>query len=145
MKKLVFAFILYLIPAVATAGTLTVSGKSYSLMFNDAVINMSGYQVRFLFTTYDGNRNTFPYFYNAAEQMIYYSRELKKIGSQYYADYYGLLNGVIDDYGEISLNFGSIDSDSNGIDDICEINKSVNRSEERRVGKECRSRWSPYH
>ena len=23
--------------------------------------------------------------------------------------------------------------------------KSGNRSEERRVGKECRSRWSPYH
>ena len=23
--------------------------------------------------------------------------------------------------------------------------KSVERSEERRVGKECRSRWSPYH
>ena len=23
--------------------------------------------------------------------------------------------------------------------------ESVNRSEERRVGKECRSRWSPYH
>ena len=23
--------------------------------------------------------------------------------------------------------------------------KSFNRSEERRVGKECRSRWSPYH
>ena len=22
---------------------------------------------------------------------------------------------------------------------------NVNRSEERRVGKECRSRWSPYH
>ena len=22
---------------------------------------------------------------------------------------------------------------------------SMNRSEERRVGKECRSRWSPYH
>ena len=22
---------------------------------------------------------------------------------------------------------------------------SINRSEERRVGKECRSRWSPYH
>src|SRR3712207_9288828 len=27
---------------------------------------------------------------------------------------------------------------------IC-IRKSINRSEERRVGKECRSRWSPYH
>ena len=23
--------------------------------------------------------------------------------------------------------------------------KSISRSEERRVGKECRSRWSPYH
>ena len=23
--------------------------------------------------------------------------------------------------------------------------ETVNRSEERRVGKECRSRWSPYH
>ena len=27
-------------------------------------------------------------------------------------------------------------------EDLCEILK---RSEERRVGKECRSRWSPYH
>ena len=26
----------------------------------------------------------------------------------------------------------------------CEVKKVV-RSEERRVGKECRSRWSPYH
>ena len=25
------------------------------------------------------------------------------------------------------------------------INGDVHRSEERRVGKECRSRWSPYH
>ena len=28
-----------------------------------------------------------------------------------------------------------------GINDLC----PVDRSEERRVGKECRSRWSPYH
>ena len=26
-----------------------------------------------------------------------------------------------------------------------EWGRSLNRSEERRVGKECRSRWSPYH
>src|SRR5256885_6270829 len=26
-----------------------------------------------------------------------------------------------------------------------EVNEVLNRSEERRVGKECRSRWSPYH
>ena len=25
------------------------------------------------------------------------------------------------------------------------LEKILNRSEERRVGKECRSRWSPYH
>ena len=25
------------------------------------------------------------------------------------------------------------------------IDREYNRSEERRVGKECRSRWSPYH
>src|SRR2546430_10080229 len=28
---------------------------------------------------------------------------------------------------------------------VCQCKDSVNRSEERRVGKECRSRWSPYH
>src|SRR3712207_9398772 len=27
----------------------------------------------------------------------------------------------------------------------CETNVFFSRSEERRVGKECRSRWSPYH
>src|SRR5256885_12175824 len=26
-----------------------------------------------------------------------------------------------------------------------ELERAVGRSEERRVGKECRSRWSPYH
>ena len=26
-----------------------------------------------------------------------------------------------------------------------ELHSAMNRSEERRVGKECRSRWSPYH
>jgi len=26
-----------------------------------------------------------------------------------------------------------------------EVTKRIERSEERRVGKECRSRWSPYH
>ena len=29
--------------------------------------------------------------------------------------------------------------------EIKKQNKENNRSEERRVGKECRSRWSPYH
>ena len=29
--------------------------------------------------------------------------------------------------------------------DLCGVNLAKSRSEERRVGKECRSRWSPYH
>ena len=40
-----------------------------------------------------------------------------------------------------TLHYGEIkDKDGNTIDDVL-----VSRSEERRVGKECRSRWSPYH
>ena len=31
------------------------------------------------------------------------------------------------------------------IDQLLNQGYAVNRSEERRVGKECRSRWSPYH
>src|SRR5574341_1477776 len=31
-----------------------------------------------------------------------------------------------------------------GVIDLA-IGSTINRSEERRVGKECRSRWSPYH
>src|SRR5712664_1190535 len=31
------------------------------------------------------------------------------------------------------------------IDRISQIDSAFSRSEERRVGKECRSRWSPYH
>jgi len=30
-------------------------------------------------------------------------------------------------------------------DEVFKVVTSVSRSEERRVGKECRSRWSPYH
>ena len=31
------------------------------------------------------------------------------------------------------------------LDPPVEVEQYVDRSEERRVGKECRSRWSPYH
>ena len=32
-----------------------------------------------------------------------------------------------------------------GSDQVFRVGSSIIRSEERRVGKECRSRWSPYH
>ena len=34
---------------------------------------------------------------------------------------------------------------STGAFEACELRDGDKRSEERRVGKECRSRWSPYH
>ena len=34
---------------------------------------------------------------------------------------------------------------SNAISSQIDLHKLYGRSEERRVGKECRSRWSPYH
>ena len=33
----------------------------------------------------------------------------------------------------------------NGVGALCTPIYQTSRSEERRVGKECRSRWSPYH
>src|ERR1022692_5277465 len=36
-----------------------------------------------------------------------------------------------------------VDTDPNAIE--CTRGLAASRSEERRVGKECRSRWSPYH
>ena len=35
--------------------------------------------------------------------------------------------------------------EANKLEIKSEIEALYNRSEERRVGKECRSRWSPYH
>ena len=43
----------------------------------------------------------------------------------------------------VSLNF-LVAAAENG-DDALRAHVTTNRSEERRVGKECRSRWSPYH
>src|SRR5256884_9472823 len=40
----------------------------------------------------------------------------------------------------VSWGAGIVDLDNNGLPDLFIV-----RSEERRVGKECRSRWSPYH
>ena len=39
-----------------------------------------------------------------------------------------------------------ISKDKNGKQELIDVfNETQRRSEERRVGKECRSRWSPYH
>src|SRR5256885_9111361 len=54
---------------------------------------------------------------------------------------YGLESTVVllDHMKELGFTYATKSGISIGIDDM------VIRSEERRVGKECRSRWSPYH
>ena len=44
-----------------------------------------------------------------------------------------LIAGTQEDYESLSAYFRTVSA------------KGIKRSEERRVGKECRSRWSPYH
>src|SRR3989454_7730219 len=39
----------------------------------------------------------------------------------------------------------AFDSNRNGVQQVFRVSLAGGRSEERRVGKECRSRWSPYH
>ena len=47
---------------------------------------------------------------------------------------------------ELSKQQASVISDlDNKFDALKVTNDNLERSEERRVGKECRSRWSPYH
>ena len=62
----------------------------------------------------------------------------------------GVVCGGYSSEHEISLQsgknvFSSLDRDKWEVFLIVLTKESWTRSEERRVGKECRSRWSPYH
>ena len=56
-------------------------------------------------------------------------------------------NGLLLDVQHVTMRFGGITA----VNDLSmriptgSITGLIGRSEERRVGKECRSRWSPYH
>ena len=47
--------------------------------------------------------------------------------------------------GEVLFKAFTITNNLDGFNELHQKIASVMRSEERRVGKECRSRWSPYH
>ena len=49
-----------------------------------------------------------------------------------------------DDENDDEIDFDTgLSMDAHDVDSL--MNAVMDRSEERRVGKECRSRWSPYH
>src|SRR2546430_3818503 len=48
-------------------------------------------------------------------------------------------------FGAVVTEVGRDGNPADGVDQLGDLLKGGERSEERRVGKECRSRWSPYH
>ena len=130
---LIFIFICglaWLAPDKSKADTsyAELSGTSLEIALADAYKYIGYDLLEIFFTTYDYDRYSVPYYdYDPYSGWVYYSRELKKIESSYYTDYGIFLNGYDYDYGEVVLSLGSIDSDGNGIDDICEKNKSFSK------------------
>ena len=57
----------------------------------------------------------------------------------------GLTGQLVSAYSLNVLQFGDDQASSLGLDAGGVQRRTAERSEERRVGKECRSRWSPYH
>src|SRR5256885_5519818 len=66
-------------------------------------------------------------------------RECVAAGAELYR-----VDGLIGDAGKL---VGAAVARRDGVQDVSTLKEPyrIERSEERRVGKECRSRWSPYH
>lgn len=126
MKKFVTAVLILFCNSLAYANTATISGTSYSISFSSASLNIQGTIIEFYFTTYDGDRYGFPL--SDYDGVYYFSQELKKVGELYKMDYIQAVSGIVDDYGEVSLNLASPDVNKNGVDDVCEMSMSFNGS-----------------
>ena len=119
-----FIFFAFISNASGTSANLSGTSCSLTLGYTSFYIDQSLLQI--YFTTYDGDRYSLPYYYD--DGLIYPNNELKKVSSLYKTDYYIISSGYIDDYGEISLDLNSSDSNENGIDDVCEKSLYFNSS-----------------
>src|SRR5215467_2019064 len=64
--------------------------------------------------------------------------DLERLAAQFLGDL-----DALDRLEALASQFASVDNSSRAA--LVEAEVASRRSEERRVGKECRSRWSPYH
>jgi hypothetical protein len=125
--KIILPFLMLLLYFTqALANEAQFSGTALSLALDDAVISDGVITEEILFTTYDGDLQAFPLYYDSENGWIYYSRELKKIDALYWTDFYFLSDSSVTDFGAVHLDLGNIDHDGNGLDDICEKSKSFN-------------------
>ena len=127
MKYFILVIAILISTSSALANTANINGISYSVSFHKATAYIGGHLFEVYFTTYDDNRYSVP-LYDYSDGYYYYSQELKKVGSLYKMDYFLIVDYYVDDYGEISIDLGSADINSNGIDDFCEKSLSFNKS-----------------
>jgi hypothetical protein len=128
LRIFTIAFIVFIYAHSAISGTANLNGVSYSLSFHPTSVYV-GYNVEFYFTTYDGDRYGIP-LHDESGGYYYFSQELKEVplgSGSYKMDYFSVINGYVDDWGEIYLNIPYNDNNSNGIDDLYE--KSMATSE----------------
>ena len=52
---------------------------------------------------------------------------------------------TLDELAQVWIDVDGARQEALTYDELAQVWIDVDRSEERRVGKECRSRWSPYH
>lgn len=105
------------------------SGTSHTIMLDNALIYMDGYQVNFIFTTYDVNRYNYPYYYDTQNSIIYFpTTSFIRDGNKYFATV-ELLNGGFEtfwaDYQKWQIVIQNRnDSDGDGIPDLSDLSES---------------------
>src|SRR3954469_23046583 len=120
--------VLLLNPVLAQERTAIVGGNSRSLYFGPFQrFDENGQVLASYFTTYDGT--TAVPLYQRVGGSALYSGEVRQRTNEidsYEADFVTYKQGLFSEYGWVGLSLPSIDSDGNGLPDICQSNRAVN-------------------